>query len=901
MIKKLAIVDLSSFIFRAFFGIRSLNAPDGTPTNAVFGVYKMLFKLLREHQPTHIFLARDSKGKTFRHEIFEDYKANRGEPPEDLIPQFELIEKLVEKMHLRFCMHKGVEADDIIGSAVTQWKDYFDEIFIVSSDKDLMQFLDDEKVFMVDTMKDKKMGSKEVVKKLGVRPDQVVDYLTMLGDTSDNIPGMRGIGKVKAAKLLTEYGTFENCIKQKDKFTGKVLVTAFKDYLEDGRLSKQLVKIKTDVHLGVTPSQTKYEFFPDDELIQYLKNDLGFKGASKQLEDLLFDIQKSDNQDIKDVQKAFEYVLIDNQKNFQATLDLLQRNHILSIHVHYENQLAFDSAISFVSISIDGNQAYIFAFCGKGMNLSQDNLKTLLKTCMEKKDKEIIGSNLKRDYRYLSLHKMSLKGRIFDNIVAHYILNPDQGHDFGRLCSIYLDYTPLTIDKKDLSLEQWDYSKVAKYMGERACCNFLLAKRLKDELSLHELQDVYDNMDGPMISVLGDLEVAGILIDRDFFKELDRNFSHQLVQIEKQVKKELENSIGEDTPPVNLRSPKQVGKLLFEDLKFPVIKKTKTGYSTDSSVLEALEGLQKSEIPGFILKFREIDKLLSTYVKALPELVNQKTLRLHTTFLLYGAATGRLYSVNPNLQNIPVRSSNGIKIRQGFVAPADHYLLSADYSQVELRLLAHFSKDPTMVKAFRNNTDIHTQTASEILNIPIADVQRDQRSMAKAVNFGLIYGQSSFGLSQQLKISRKEAKEYIQRYFEKFGKIRCYLDELKQSAEEIGYSKTLFGRKRFLPDIKSQNRMIKSAAERVAVNSPIQGTAADIIKLAMIEIHHLLEKKGLRAKMLLQVHDELIFEVPESELEQVKSLVKETMENIVSLEVPLKVDLGVGKNWLELK
>jgi DNA polymerase-1 len=868
----------------------------------------MLYKLLSDYQPTNIFLARDTKGKTFRHKLYKEYKANRDEPPEELVPQFALIKELIDKMGLHNHELKNYEADDIIGSAVVQWKRYFDEVLIVSSDKDLMQFVDDEKVFMVDTMKDTKIGAEGVFKKLGVYPNQIVDYLSMLGDASDNIPGMRGIGKVGAAKLLAEYNTLDNCIKNKDKFKGKKLVNAFENHLDDAILSKELIEIKTDLDLGMKASETKYEFFPSADLIDYLKNRLGFKTASKKVEDLAFEIQKENSEsneenfnivDTRVTARDLKFKVVDSPEEFKKLLKAIKENKVFSFHTHYDSVDFFKNEISFVGISFDGSLAYHLPFKSTDKNLSRDNLNELLEAAWGVKNKELLGGHFKRDFRFADRQGIKIAGRFFDNIQAHYDLEPDENHEFPRLCSRYLDHTLVMRDKKEAPIEEWDTQKACEYIGERACCHFLLAEKLKSELNIHQLENVYTKLDAPMIPILAKMELAGILINKEYFAELEQEFSDQLIFIEQEVEYAIKDSGKKIEGTVNLRSPKQVGELLFETLELPVIKTTKTGFSTDSSVLEELDSRGLSDIPGLILHYREIDKLLSTYIKALPELVYPETGRLHTTFGLHTAATGRLASVNPNLQNIPIRTLNGKRIRKGFIADKGNVLLSADYSQVELRLLAHFSKDPTMLKAFKNGVDIHTQTASEVLNVALKDVTKEQRGLAKAVNFGLMYGQSSFGLAQQLKISRREAKDYITSYFANFGKIKSYLDKLKEAAELHGYSTTLNGRKRFLPDIKSHNRTIKSAAERLAVNSPIQGTAADILKLAMVEIDK--NMKGLKSKMLLQVHDELIFEVPEKELTKMKKLVKEGMENVVKLEVPLHVEMGVGVNWLDLK
>ncbi len=897
MTKKLAIVDISSFIFRAFYAIRPLHAPDGTPTNAVYGVYNMLYKLLADYRPTHIFMARDSKEDTFRHKLYDKYKANRDEPPEELIPQFDLIQELVERMHLKSIQIHGYEADDVIASAVVQWKNDFDEVLIISSDKDLLQFVDGKKVFMVDTMKDVKIGPKEVFEKLKVRPDQVVDYLSIVGDTSDNVPGMKGIGAVGAAKLLEEYGTLENCIKNKDKFTGKKLINAFENHLDDALLSKKLISLKADLDLEMTPKDTKYEFSPHQDLIDFLKDKMGFKTASKKLEDLAYDTQKAKAQDSEfDIPngrvstREFKYKKVEK---LDEIIELVKENQVIAFHTEYDSRDFFENKISAIAISFDGKFAYYLS--------GEKNLSPLLDVLYGDQNKEIIGHHFKRDLRYRLRENEKIESRIFDVTQAHYVIDPDGNHDFPYLCAKYLDFTIMEKDKKAPPLAEWEEEKALNYLGERAICNFLLAEGFKSELLGLDLDSVYTKIDRPMLKILAEMELNGILINKEYLQELEGEFENQIFLLEKAVEDTVHDAGKEMPKGFNFRSPKQVGDLLFEVLGLPIIKTTKTGLSTDSSVLEELDARKLSDVPGLILLYREIDKLLGTYVKAFPLLIHPKTHRLHTTFSLNTAATGRLSSINPNLQNIPIRTENGKKIRKAFIASKGYILLSADYSQVELRLLAHFAKDSTMLSAFKKGIDIHAQTASEIMGMRIEDVGPEDRSKAKAVNFGLMYGQSSFGLAEQLKISRGEAKDYINRYFERFGKIKVFLDKLKETATTHGYSTTLHGRKRFLPDLKSQNRTVKSAAERLAVNSPIQGTAADILKLAMIKIDQEMREKNLKSKMLLQVHDELIFEVPEAELNTMKRLVRDGMENVVKLEVPLKVEIGVGVNWLDLK
>lgn len=883
--KRLIIVDVSNFIFRAFFAIRPLHTPEGVPVNAVYGMFTMLLKLLSDHRPTHLFLARDTKGGSFRNELYVEYKANRSEPPEDLIPQFPLIEKLIQKMNLPTFSHENYEADDIIGSACTQWKNEFDEIFIASGDKDLMQFVGGN-IKLLDTMKDKLYSPADVEEKMGVRPEQIVDYLSMVGDSSDNIPGMKGIGAVGAAKLLKEYGTFDNIVAHKSELKGKKLIEAFTEHLEEGMLSKKLVQIITDVDLGHKPEETAVHFYPTNELSDYLK-DLGFKSALTKIQELRFQHHLAKESDKRIDEPARDEPIdsplfhiptinpietkVITKENFAEVVTLIGENKKFAQHILFDSEDIFSRKLSEVYFAIDDKIVYIAQ-----QNLAED----LLKKVWSMPEVEVISEHLKKDFVHSLVDKIEFKAIRFDVSMAHFNINTNTRHDLENLMKEYL-HVELNEDENIANTQ-------------KAQSLILLTDLFKNKLAELNLMDLYQSIDLKILSVLAKMECAGISLNSNYLKEFEVELSEELHKIEKKIFA----IAGEE---INLNSPKQVGFLLFEKLNLPVIKKTKTGYSTDAEVLEELDGMNVSEIPGLLLTHREYGKILSTYVKALPELVNPSTKRIHTNFNLTVAQTGRLSSTNPNLQNIPVRSEMGEKVRKAFIAKPGKILLSADYSQVELRLLAHFSQDPTMLKSFQDNLDIHAQTASEVLGIPLTQVTSRDRSMAKTVNFGLMYGQSSFGLASTLKITRTAAKAYIDRYFARFSSIKTFLDTLKDKAEQTGYAETLHGRKRFLPDIHSQNRTIKAQAERMAINSPIQGTAADIIKLAMIKIDQELTERGLKSKMLLQVHDELIFEVEEEELAQIQELVRRGMENVVELRVPLKVDMGIGINWYDLK
>ncbi|HAZ11652.1 MAG: DNA polymerase I [Bdellovibrionales bacterium GWA2_49_15] len=879
--KKLFIIDISNFIFRAFYAIRPLSAPDKTPVNAVYGVWQMLYKLLDEYKPTHVFVARDTKRKTFRQDIYPEYKANRTSPPEELKPQFPLVFELVEKMHLPMFGLDNYEADDLIGSAVTQWRDYFDEVVIVSSDKDLMQFIDD-KVKQLDTMKNQFYDRKDVFEKMGIWPEQVVDYLSLVGDSSDNIPGVAGIGAKGAAKLLAQYSSLENIIANIPNLPSAKVKNALTEHLDDAILSKKLVSIEVQASLGHRPEETQYLFKCDDALVGYMRH-LGFNSAIAKLEEL----QRKLPAEVLSSLPASQSPSPENSmttltdENYSEWADKISKASILSLVLTFDSENILSRELKTLFLA---NEDFSLNCATDPERFTHRN--ELFKQLVSNPEQQIITPHAKRIHSYAERLGILVHAQLWDVVQMHYLLHPEEGHSIDALCSRYIG--------RDWPKEQADENQFLP--SDRPLAQFLfeLYKVFSKDILLHELQSVYLDIDAKLFRVLASMENLGVQINVEYLKKLELEFSAEL----KSIEEDIHQSTQMDT---NLKSPKQVAHLLFEKLQLPVIKKNKTGPSTDSEVLETLAGLGQSPIPAKILRYREIDKLCSTYISVLPGLVHEKSQRVHTNFSQHTAATGRLSSLHPNLQNIPIRTVDGRKIRKAFVAAPGTVLLSADYSQVELRILAHFSQDPTMMKAFLGGLDIHTQTASEIMDVPLEKVAKSDRNMAKTVNFGLMYGQSSFGLAATLSISRTEARDYITKYFNRFGQVKAYLDSLKEFAEVHGYVVTLHGRKRFLPEIKSTNRMIKSQAERVAINSPIQGTAADIIKLAMIRIDDELRLHHLKTRMLLQVHDELIFEVPASELEQVKSLVKNAMETAVTLRVPLTVDLGVGLNWQDLE
>lgn len=857
-----------------------MTTPEGTPVNAVYGVLSMLMKLLQGQNPTHVVLARDMKGKSFRNELYPEYKANRGPAPDDLVPQFALIETLIEKMKIPHLGLEGFEADDLIGAYATQFKGDFDEILIASGDKDLMQFIGDN-IKMIDTMKDKVYGRDEVFEKMGVYPEQIVDYLSLLGDTSDNIPGVKGIGAKGAAGLLADFKTLENMIENIESITNKRAKTALEKNTDMAFLSKSLTKIVTDIKLEHKVQDLQYTLEANDELMEFLDS-LNFKALKTKIAS-----GAGNSLTVTKPKSYIDFEVIKDQDKYDGIIQSFAHHDQLYIEAFFDHDdyhkldpIAFGLANGVKNFIFYAND---FSFVDTVANLAAH--PELL----------FVSSNVKVLYFCLFERNLDMKIKTFDITQAHFVYDPEKKHNLQTMSLEFLqENVPLIKELRKENFEDATSQRNFEFgFAKRLFCGMRVYPWLAKKNTQNDSSKIYHDLDAPLFSILARMEWEGISLDTKFYGKLEKEFSKITNDIDEEIKK----ISGKE---VNLKSPKQVSQLLFEDLDLPVIKKTKTGYSTDSSVLETLAGMGESEIPALIIKYREVEKLNSTYVKALPQLVHEDG-KLHTHFNQHVAATGRLSSDKPNLQNIPIRSENGRKLRQGFKAREGTVLLGADYSQVELRLLAHFSEDDVMVAAFNEDKDIHAQTASEIFDIDLAEVTKEERSYAKAINFGLMYGQSSFGLSQMLGISQKDAKKYITEYFTRFHKVKGYLETLKESCEELGYSETYFGRKRYIKDINSTNRQVKAVAERMAINSPIQGTAADIIKKAMIDIDESIKEQGLKSKMLLQVHDELIFEVPKDEESVMQELVKKKMESVVKLSIPLKVDMGIASNWYDLK
>jgi DNA polymerase-1 len=826
----LYLIDISNFIFRAFYAVRSLTAPDKTPVNAVYGVLTMLIKFIEEKKPEYLLIAQDSKEKSFRAELYDEYKANRSAPPEELKPQFAILEEMYDALNLPRLRVPGVEADDILASFAEQFKSQFEKVVIISGDKDLLQLVG-ENITVWDSMKEKVYTRDEVFEKLGVYPEQVVDYLSLVGDSSDNIPGVKGIGDKGAQKLIAEHKSLDGIYEHISDIKNAKALKSLTEHKADAYLSHQLVTVKKDLSLPFDVSKLKYEFAVNEVALSLFKR-LGFKSLLTKYESNV-------------PPESLPTLPVDSIISWEEALSKLDVDpslgNLLALEVASSNQYHIKTR-DFVATATFGQ----FLLWLRGQSAQQKKI-TIYVNDAKSLIKEWIEFGLsKSTFNYL-----------FEVPLAQFLVEETQDAP--------LFTTSLT--------QLWEQGPI-------------LQERLKDEA----LGEIFYHLDSPLNYVLAVMEKQGILLDSSFLKKVEDQFSKELQQIESHIK---EMSNGMD---VNLKSPKQVGELLFEKLQLPIIKVNKTGPSTDSSVLQKLAQMNLSPVPSLLLKFREIEKLLSTYVITLPKLAD-KAGRIHTSFRQTVAATGRLSSDTPNLQNIPIKTENGRLIRQAFIAPPGFQLLSADYSQIELRILAHLSQDPFMLKAFKEDIDIHTMTAAEVFGVPVTSVTNELRSRAKAINFGLMYGQTAFGLSESLGISQSDAKTYIKHYFERFSKVKAFLDTLKEKAMETGLAQTMLGRKRKIPNINSQNRLEKSFAERVAINSPIQGTAADIIKRSMLVVQDYLESQNLQSKLLLQIHDELVLECPEAEIAEVHAKVVKLMETAVVLSVPLRVDSATGAHW----
>ena len=883
--KKLLVLDSNSIINRAFYGVRTLNAPDGTPTNAVYGFLNILIKLINDHKPEYILAAFDLKAPTFRHKLYDEYKANRKGMPDELAVQVPLMKDILADMNIPILQLEGYEADDIIGTVSRICSENKTECFIATGDRDDLQLAGNGTTVILASTKSGQsftelFGADEVFEKYGVTPDEFVDLKALMGDTSDNIPGVKGIGEKTAAKLISQYKSIDglyadiNSIDATDRI--KKLLLEGKDF---AYLSKQLAKIDRHVPIEIDFDIARFdvsapEFSPE---LYNLLSQLGLKSIIKKLD--LSPCTSSSASAHTDMEffDGKECIPVSNAKEFTDAIRSLGSE--ISLWLRCENETLCSAAFS------NGRKAYFSA-----AGLFGDELLGAVSDILSDGEIKKYVFDIKKDMT--ALHdKVQINAVAFDCAIAASLCDPSKSNDIDSVSAEYLGISFHSEESSQLSLFD-EFNEHSDSDGKYALAIYALHEKLAEIINKNGQHELYYNIELPLIKVLSSMEAIGFTLDTDQL----RRFGNMLtVRID-----DLENTIYESAgEKFNINSPKQLGAILFDKLNLKGGKKTKSGYSTKADILEKLA--PDNKIIRDVLEYRKYQKLKSTYCDSLVSLVNPKTNRIHSVFHQTGTVTGRLSSSDPNLQNIPTRTELGREIRRMFTAKEGCILIDADYSQIELRVLAHLSNDETMIEAFKNGDDIHAVTASKILGIPIEQLTKEQRASAKAINFGIIYGMGEYTLSQDLNISFKQAKEYMEEYFDKYSGIRKYLDNLKKSAQENGYVKTMMNRIRYIPEINSSRPQLRAYGERIAMNTPVQGTAADIIKRAMVRVYDRIERENLRSRLILQVHDELIVESPFDEEERARDILKTEMENAVKLNVPLSVDMHSGKSWYDAK
>ena len=920
--KNLFLLDAYALIYRGYYAFIKnprINSK-GTDTSAILGFMNSLFEIIRTQNPDYLAVAFDKGGSVTRSEMFEEYKSNRDKTPEPILVAIPYIKEILEGMKIPILEKEGFEADDIIGTVAKDAEENNFKVYMVTPDKDFAQLVSDN-IFLC---KPARMGNSmeiwgvdEVKDKFEVEsPDQVIDYLGMMGDSVDNIPGLPGVGDKTAKKFIKQYGSLENLLQNAHEVTGK-LGEKIIENKELGVLSKKLAKIILDVPIDYNLDEFKLSD-PDKEIVLKVFDELEFrriketffkifgtisspieeKGAEVVQGDLFSETYNLEsNKDSLNGSKSI-YQRIESFEELKLLVEKMMKQEIVAFDTETEGLNALETDIVGISFSWQKGIGYYLPI--KNNKSVHEESFEILRPFFESTEIIKVGHNIKFDIQVLHKYNVKVSSPIYDTMVAHYLINPDMRHNLDTLSESYLNYSPISIEsligkkgKNQISMRDVSIDKITDYASEDADITLQLKSIFDKEIEVNNLSKIFYDIEIPMINVLSEMETEGIKIDTSYLEKLDKEFEEDL----EKLKKEIFKKSGEE---FNLNSPKQLGEILFDKLKLvSKPKKTKTGqYSTSEEVLSSLANDHK--IIEDILEWRSLDKLQNTYVKSLPNEVSSLTNRVHSSFNQTVTTTGRLSSNNPNLQNIPIRTANGQKIRRAFIPRgSDYILMAADYSQIELRVIASMSNEENMIDAFVNNQDIHTMTASKIYNVDPENVTREQRGNAKTVNFGIIYGVSAFGLSQQTDLNRSESKVMIDNYFLNYPGLKKYMSDQIDFARNNGYVETIMGRRRYLQNINSQNNMLRSSSERNAINAPIQGSAADIIKIAMININSELKKQSLKSKMLLQVHDELVFDVHKSEKDQIKDIVKNTMESAVKLKVPLKIDLEFGKNWLE--
>ena len=896
----LLLVDGSSYLYRAYHvpALQRLTNTQGDPTGAVYGVINMLRTLLNDRQPEYVAVVFDAKGKTFRDELFDQYKAHRPPMPEDLRQQIEPLYSLIDAMGLPRLIVPGVEADDVIGTLAKLAQTHGLRTLVSTGDKDMAQLVNDD-VTLINTMNNTILDIKGVNEKFGVTPEQIVDYLALIGDSSDNIPGIPGVGPKTAAKWLQTYGDLDNIIAHANDIKGKI-GEKFRAHIDQIPLSRQLATIKCDVKLEKAPHQLVRKSPELTTLIELYRR-LEFKRwLSEALDEASRETQNAPTSPQADG-ITVDYQIIADEAALNDWLERLHQAELFAFDTETTSLNYMEARVVGISFSVTpGEAAYIplaHDYPGAPSQLARDYVLQRFKPLLEDPGRGKIGQNLKYDRNVLLNHDICLRGIRHDTMLESYVLNSTATrHDMDSLALQYLGISTIHFEDiagkgaKQLSFNQIPVEDAGPYAAEDADITLRLHQTLWPQIQASPgLQNVLDTIEIPLINVLSTIERDGVLVDADMLRQQSHTLSQRLYEIELQA---YEHAGGE----FNLSSPKQIQEILFERLNLPVISKTPKGQpSTAESVLQELA--QDYLLPQLILEHRGLNKLKSTYTDRLPEQINPHTGRVHTSYHQAVAATGRLSSSNPNLQNIPVRSPEGRRIRQAFIAPDGYSIVAADYSQIELRILAHLCQDPGLVGAFQRGDDIHRSTAAEIFSLSPDQVTSEHRRSAKAINFGLIYGMSAFGLSRQLGIGRADAQDYMKRYFERFPNVEAFMETTREKARENGFVETVFGRRLYLPEIKSRNAQRRQYAERAAINAPMQGTAADIIKIAMINTHDWLTNGNVDARMIMQVHDELVFEVHDTILDDFKSRLNAIMCAAAQLGVPLVVDIGTGANW----
>ena len=894
--KKLFLIDGMALIYRSYYALinNPLSTSKGFPTSAIYGFLTSVFKILKDESPDYISIAMDAQKPTFRHELFSDYKANRKKMPDDLRLQIPEINQLLNNSNINLLKKEGYEADDIIATVVDSIKDKDVSIYIVTGDKDIMQLVND-KVFVYNPG-NRFSGpilydQKKVYDKWSVNPDKICDLLSIMGDNSDNIPGVKGVGPKIASKLISDFGSISNLLENTENITNPRIKGLINSHRDNICMANELVKLKNDVPLDINIDNMDIEKLNFENISEDL---IKFEMPSI-LESN--DIKKNSVDSIETIEK--KYNLISNKDQFEKLKKTINNSDVVSFDLETTDINPLNADIVGVSFSFSNNEAYyipiLFPGEVKDYNLDKEIVISDLKMIWEDSKNSFIGQNIKYDCLVLSCLDIKVKNIVFDTMLAAHLINPARArYNLDDLCIEYLNYQKIDIESligykgNQINMSEVDVEKVKDYACEDAETVFQLYQKLKDELKAKKLLDLFNNIEIPFIHVLIDIEKNGLFVDLDILSSLSS-------KIEKKISLILLDIYEISGKKFNVNSPQQLAEVLFDDLELKQIKKR----STAVEVLETLKSYHP--LPEIVLEYRHLNKLKTTYLDGIPKFLNQKSNRIHTSFNQTVASTGRLSSTKPNFQNIPIRTSVGKEIRKGFRPQNSGWkLISADYSQIELRIMAHFSKEPALLDAFEKNEDVHSKTAALVSGCHIDLVTPEQRRQAKIVNYGIMYGAGPFRMSQELNISMKKAKDIIDEYFETYSRIKKFIDKTLLDAQKTGYVKTYFGRKRNTSNLNSSNANVVNAEKRAAINMPIQGTASELIKVAMININKIMYEKMLKSKMVLQVHDELLFEVPDDEEDFMLKLIKDEMENSIKLSVPIKVDCKSGFDWHEI-